>query len=256
MAAPSYRGSERAFTLIELLVVIAIIAILAALLLPALSRAKDKARAAGCLSNERQIFIKRASSYSGLPYLLPEEASDWLFKQVGRGAYWLCPTTKPAPRASGRGTLQDGWGYDLAGSVVLVETNTGSYGLNEWLMQAGVVSPNTNYFRTEGQVVQPAWTPVLADCVLMAAQPSATDQPAANLFNGDSPSAGMQSLCIPRHGSGAGKVYLNWPPASPLPGAVNVAFVDGHAESAKLDRLWQFYWSADYVPPARRPGLP
>jgi prepilin-type N-terminal cleavage/methylation domain-containing protein len=78
-------GLRRAFTLIELLVVIAIIAILAALLLPALNRAKLKATGAACLSNQKQM------AYAFFMYAGDNNDLVQNYKGYVCGGFWNLP---------------------------------------------------------------------------------------------------------------------------------------------------------------------
>ena len=68
---------RRGFTLIELLVVIAIIAILAAILFPVFAKAREKARQASCLSNEKQLALAIMQYAQDYDETMPVEFFGW-----------------------------------------------------------------------------------------------------------------------------------------------------------------------------------
>lgn len=233
---------RRAFTLVELLVVIAIIALLMAILMPALSRVKRQAKASACLANLRQ--------WSLMYYMYTEDNDGKFFSGMFNGAWegngnfwrkcmkpyskdekmWLCPNAT-LHRGSSKISHWASQAWKAPNGDI------GSYGPNGWILDP---PPGTSavYGRTP---VEDHWRtphvnganniPVFLGSMWVDAWPKHNDEPSdyeewredrVNFHE-------MRRFCIDRHD-----------------GFVNVLFMDWSVRKVGLKELWTLKWSKGF----------
>ena len=164
---------RRSFTLIELLVVIAIIAILAAMLLPALNQARDKAHTASCSSNMKQVMQAVLTYVSEGDDLFPRHhnystpAQNWI-GTLFLGKYMTSPAILHCPAQRDRADIAVVNRFMKETTSYTITYGSGSYGYN-WHYIGGATNVrgvNKNYLPAKiTQIKQPSQTITHVDSV-------------------------------------------------------------------------------------------
>jgi prepilin-type N-terminal cleavage/methylation domain-containing protein/prepilin-type processing-associated H-X9-DG protein len=244
-------SKKRGFTLIELLVVIAIIAVLMAILMPALRRVKEQGKMITCLGNLKQWNIIAAiyteendgkfwDSDPGTPAYWWIVYLEERYQSRIKNKLWFCPSaTVPRYTESGQEIpvlqINNSWGIYTRSvhSLICRDGIDGSYGINGYCL-----IPRTATTYESGVSVEYGWktaggrqanqVPWFVEALRFDLWPTENDPPADNEFAAWSGNL-MARCAINRH-----------------QGFVNAAFMDWSARKVGLKELWTLKWHKQF----------